>query len=350
MKPRYGIIGCGGIAKFHLDGLEKIGADIVVVSDIDREKAETVARRFNARATADYRDLLSDPAVSVVSVLTPTRLHREICLAAILAGKDVICEKTLANNSLEAHEIADAVKRKGVLFFTAYMKRFFPIVKKAKELLPSLGVLFSAHARTYQPWGIDFFNLKDASQFSWILDNYGGGILKCGGSHILNLVCYFLGRPESVSSNIDFVENTRLDRRVTSMLEYPGSLQVSFEAVAHPLEVIGYERNGLDERIEINGTNGRLDLYTVTWNKPETNPALLIHHNHVTKQSIEYRWKAVNPFDIQMEYINECLIQRTQGQPDVVDGYVVDEIIEAMGQSAEKGAKVQLRWKDSPLS
>ncbi|MCC6442633.1 MAG: Gfo/Idh/MocA family oxidoreductase, partial [Armatimonadetes bacterium] len=168
MTIRYGIVGCGSISRFHLAALEKIGADIVHIADVDAEKGEALARRCGARFSHDWRSLLEDPEVTAVSVLTPSALHLDICLEAIAAGKDILCEKTLANGAEDACTIASAALKSGSLFMTGFMKRFFPAAVKAKELMPSLGILFSAQARSYQPWG-DLFSTSDSGPYEWII-------------------------------------------------------------------------------------------------------------------------------------------------------------------------------------
>jgi predicted dehydrogenase len=344
MEPKYGIIGCGNISRFHFAGLAKIGARVVHIADIDEAKARSYAEQFKARYTGDYHRVIADPEVTVVSILGPGKYHRDMCLEAIAAGKDILCEKTLADNPQEAVEIVQAVRSKKTLFFTTYMKRFFPAVQKAKELLPGLGTLFSAQVRGFQNWG-DLYNATSAEPYQWIINNYGGAILKCGGSHMLDLTMYLLGRPVSVYGNIDYVANSKIDRRASAMLEYPSSLVVNFEAATHPLAKIGYEKNSWDEKVEINGTNGRLEIYTVMWDHPENNAALLVHYDNTTKTSTEYRFDAIHPFHEEIAYYHRCLTERKQGKPDVIDGFNVDTVIAAIVDSHQKKSSVKIDWK-----
>ena len=173
MNVKYGIIGCGGISQLYFDGLQKIGAQIAHVADIGEKRAKVCGKAVNAKASTDYRVLIDDPNVSVVIILAHTKFHKEMCLAAIEAGKNVICEKTLATNVEEAYQIAKAAQDKKVFFFTAYMKRFFPAVQKARELMTSLGVVYSACFRSYQFWGNLYEDTADLPAHIW-LDRYGG--------------------------------------------------------------------------------------------------------------------------------------------------------------------------------
>jgi len=346
MKPKWGIIGCGNISRFHFGGLAKAGADIVHIADVQPEAAAPYAAQFGARFSTDYHAMLADPEVTVVSVLTTGKFHREICLAALAAGKDVVCEKTLADNAGEAAEIVEATRKSGRLFFTAYMKRFFPATQKARELLPSLGTLFSAQIRTYQPWG-NYYDTPEASGDeppAWAIERYGGAVMKCAASHLIDLTLSFLGRPRSLYAHVDYVTGTNFDRKATALFEYDTGLVASFEAATHPLTRIGYERNAWDEHVQINGVNGRLDLYPVLWDHPENNAALLVHYDNATETSIEYRFPAVNPFHIEVAYFDECLAKREQGRPDVVDGFNVDYVIAMMAESHRQKASVSLNW------
>jgi len=342
VKPVFGVIGCGYISQFHFNGLEKAGARVAHVADIDSAKAEAMAKRFGAKYSTDYRDVIDDPEVTVVSVLGPTSLHKPICLAAAKAGKDIVCEKTMAMTGKEAYEIVQAVKKAKVKFFTGYMKRHFPAVQKAKEILPSLGILMSAYTRSYQCWGPGMFEGKNVPVH--LLKTHGGVGVRCCGSHILDLMMHFFGRPERVYANIDYAKNTKVDRKAMAMFEYPGSLVCCFETICTPLTHVGIERNMFDEHFEINGTNGRLDVYTTIWDKFQ-NGALLVHYDNVKKTSTEYRFDGISPFELEMKYIIDCLSKGKQGSPSVIDGFAVDTVISTMEESHAKKKPIKINWR-----
>ncbi|MGC9349203.1 MAG: Gfo/Idh/MocA family protein [Anaerolineae bacterium] len=343
MRPKWGIIGCGNISRFHFGGLEKIGADIVHIADLNPAAAAPYVERFGARFSTDYQDLIADSEVTVVSVLTTGKHHHDICLAALEAGKDVVVEKTMTDNAEEAREVVEAAQGSGQLFFTAYMKRFFPASRKMRELLPSLGRLFSAQVRTFQPWG-NYYEATGDKPSHTAIEKYGGAVMKCAASHLIDLTLSFLGRPDSLYAHVDYVPGTEFDRKATALFEYAGGLVASFESATHPLERIGYERNGWDEFVQINGVNGRLDLSIVKWDEPENNATLLVHYDDVNGTATEYRFPAVNPFHIEVAYFADCLVRREQGHPDVIDGYNVDLIIEKMATSSRERKPIDLDW------
>ncbi len=338
----YGLVGCGSIARFHVGGLLAAGARIVHVCDVDENAASAIRARTGARYSSDYHQLLADPAVTVVSVLTSTRWHRSVCLDALAAGKDVICEKTMSGGRSEATEIRAAAKASGRLFFTAFMKRFFPAAREAKELVPRLGRVFSAQVRAWQNWGDDFQSMTDASPFSRVLDNYGGAVLKCAGSHMLDMTMHLLGRPTSVLASMDYVGDSRFDRSASALLQFPGGATATFETAIHPLSRTGLERNGWEEWIEITGTRGRLRLSTVLWDHPENNGVVLEHYDEATGSAAEHRFAPVDPFALEMKAFHDALTRRERIAPNEDDGFAVDALIDAIERAAAAGRKVDL--------
>lgn len=344
-----GIIGCGMISRFHHEGFARAGAKNVVACDVRREAAEAVASSYGAKATTDWREVIAERKVDLVSVLTPAQTHREICLAALAAGKGVVCEKTLADGAMPSFEIARAAAKKGSFLTAAYMKRFFPAAEKARELLAAMGPVTSLYARTWQPFPdlwrdpISDAYLKKPSHFT---RNYGGGILVCGGSHILDLIHWFGGRPTRVCAHQWTRPGLDFDMRTNAMLWLPDGGIAHLEAVWHPFSRAGHERNGWDERLEINTPSGRLDLFTVMWNEPERNGALLVHQDAPTGKVTEYRFPAVNPFHLEMAEALRRFEAGESGYPSAADGYVVDELLETLAASARQNTVLPVVWKD----
>jgi predicted dehydrogenase len=137
---RVGIIGLGFMGRMHVAAYLKIaGASIVAVSDADPKRAAgdlgggwgnvagaatSIPGKF--RGTTDWRELLAWPEVDMVDICVPTPQHMEIALAALAAGKHVLCEKPLALDSAGARAIADAAAGAKGLFMPAMCMRFWP--------------------------------------------------------------------------------------------------------------------------------------------------------------------------------------------------------------------------------
>ena len=124
-----GLIGSGFMGKCHALAFRAVGAvfphvprpRLEVQADKTLEKAEVSARQFGfARATGDWRTLVEDPAVDVVSITTPNALHHEMALGAVAAGKHVYCEKPMGITLGQAEEMAGAAARAGVRTIVGY--------------------------------------------------------------------------------------------------------------------------------------------------------------------------------------------------------------------------------------
>ncbi len=121
MKIKLGIIGFGGMGKWHAQNAPRAGVEIVAACDIVSEKAEQ-AEELGYRAYASADELLQDEEVNTVVLTVPNDLHKEMCLKAAKAGKNVITEKPAAMSVAELDEMKAACEEAGVLF-TAHQNR-----------------------------------------------------------------------------------------------------------------------------------------------------------------------------------------------------------------------------------
>lgn len=347
-----GVIGCGYIANFHFPALAKAGVRVKWVCDISRSSAEPYLKSTGAEYTDDYRRILDDKDVQLVDVLTLSHLHKSMCLDAIEAEKNVICEKTLTTNAEDSFSVVQTAQEKEVLFYTAYMKRFHPVMVKAKALLPQLDRIVSTHVRTCHPLDKSTW-LENPKEGGWhtppggvsgMKERLGGGILPTGGSHLLDLINYFYGRPNSVYSTMTIPKKRDYDLHVAAILQTDHG-PVLYENLLHPLEHIGFLRDGWDERVEITGLDGRLEIYSAMWDKVTSHASLLVHYDNKTKQSVEYRFAPSSPFEPELETYCRNILNGVQGDPTKTAGYDVDELIAHMYKSNETGQAVDIQWK-----
>jgi len=352
MTLKVGIVGCGNISRYHLAGWEKIGAQVKWLCDLYPEAAAERGRGLQARLTANHEDIMKDKEVNVVTVTTFSRFHKQICLDAIAAGKAVICEKTLATSAEDAWEIVAAAKKRGTLFYTMYMKRYLPGMEQMKALMGQLGKITCSTFRAYQCWGnlwdVDKSNeffAKPASGPSEIVKRYGGGILVCGGSHILDLIGYLLGRPRKLYGKCVGGAGADYDLVASALLETDNGL-VHFDAQAHPLEHIGFLRDGWDEVIEVNGVEGRLTFYSSKWDEFQEKAGMLVHYDNRSKQAHEYRYPACSPFERAIAAIGSDIEKGRQTVQSLYTGYDVDELISHIMRSSETGQTLDVHYRD----
>ena len=342
-----GVIGCGKIAKFHADGLAAAGADVRWVCDPAPEATAAWRERFGARVASDPSDILADPEVRCVHLLTPSAFRRDAALAVLDAGKALVCEKTLDVSAENSLAITRRAREKKSILYTAYMKRYLPVVRRAKELLTRLGDIVSMHIRARQYWGIipwreipaDHPYRGDPPSAA----KSGGGVLPMAGSHIIDLVHHFMGRPSRVYARIHTPRHTTLDLHTAALMETPSG-PVLFETLGHGLLRLGPDRDGWDERLEITGLQGRLELFTPAWNDPGR-AGLLRHHDGGDGRVTEYRFAPESPFTAEIvEFHRDIARGRQEAQGDDT-GYVVDEVIEHLRRSAATGQAIDVAYR-----
>ncbi|MPV50805.1 gfo/Idh/MocA family oxidoreductase [Pseudactinotalea sp. HY160] len=126
-RPRVGLIGTGGISAAHIAGWQVLGSDLTLYS---RSGARAAAERVGARAAATVGELIEGS--DIVGILTPPATHREYALAALAAGRHVVCEKPLGRTVAEAIDIAAAAATSAGVLFPAHVVRYFPAYAEAR--------------------------------------------------------------------------------------------------------------------------------------------------------------------------------------------------------------------------
>ena len=353
MKTVVGVVGAGGISRFHFRAMEETKTPVRIICDVNREAARPHVEKFGADYTVRYEDVVAHRDVTVVVVLVPSPLHYEIVKAALEAGKHVVCEKTLTLSARESLQLGRLAEKNGLLLFTNFMKRFFPAVRKACELVPRLGHIMSVYCRTYQGVGnadihtgaIPPSFLPGPDGQSAVMKMAGGGVLVCGGSHIADLLLYLVGKPRGVFGRAFERPECDLDFMFHALFDYADGGVAHFEANWHSLQRIGYERRGWDEGFEISGVGGRLVLQTPVWDQPEHNAARLVHYDNATETWTDYAFPIVNPFVEAEKHFLSQIARGEQGPMDRYVGYRVDLVLETAKRSAAAGQRLELDWE-----
>ncbi|GLV61118.1 dehydrogenase [Dictyobacter sp. S3.2.2.5] len=119
-KVKVGIIGTGMISRVYINGCRKFDIlEIVACADIDMERARAAAQQWNIPTACTVEELLADPEIQIVINLTIPKVHAQVSLAAIAAGKSVFCEKPFAVTLEEGQRVLEAAQAKGVLLGNA---------------------------------------------------------------------------------------------------------------------------------------------------------------------------------------------------------------------------------------
>lgn len=153
-------LGIAGVARHGATILRAIrasgGCRLAACYDIDPEARNAAAKEYACRAAGAYEELLADPALEGIVIVTPNHLHRAQTLAALEAGKHVFVEKPLALNVPECSDIVAAAKRAGRIVQVGHNTRKRRVFRKAKELLAAgaLGRIVACHAHISFDFGL----------------------------------------------------------------------------------------------------------------------------------------------------------------------------------------------------
>ncbi|MFJ7978039.1 Gfo/Idh/MocA family protein [Peribacillus sp. NPDC096379] len=362
-KLRVGMIGCGAIAvQKHLPALMKLSDKVEVVAfcDGNEQNARKVAEKFNkhAKVYTDYEEMVKDSDIDMVHICTPNVFHAPMAVAALDAGKHVMCEKPMAINSGEAKKMLDAAKRSGKKLTIAYQNRFRKDSLLLKEACArgDLGEIYvaKAHAvrrRGVPTWGV-FMNKK----------LQGGGPLIDIGTHALDLTLWCMDNYE-VESVMGVTYNKLKDQNQTNLFGPwdPETFNVEESAFAFIKMKNGatiyleaaWALNTLDEReamTTLSGTKGGAEMRR---NKV-TNTDELAFNGEMYGNLVETKSQDATG----IAYISpneETEADREIGQwinailedkdPVVTpeQAYTVTRILEAIYESAETGKTIEFR-------
>lgn len=211
-KLNVGLVGAGFMGKAHVVAYSNMPKlfwpapampVLKTICDIVPEIAEDSRERFGfEKCCTVWREIVNDPEIDVVSVCTPNNAHAPIAIAALEAGKHVICEKPIASTLADAKAMADAAAKaaeKGIISMNAYQYRRVPAIVLAKKFIDegSLGEILNVRCTYLQSWSAD-----PDSPLSWRFqkDIAGAGTLGDIASHVIDIAQYLAGDIDEVVS------------------------------------------------------------------------------------------------------------------------------------------------------
>ena len=193
---KVGVIGTGGISGVHLGGYSRNpNVEIYALCDINEKNLAKRAEEYKvSRTFTDYREMLALKELDAVSVCTWNSAHAECAIAALRAGKHVLCEKPMALNTAQAQEMEKAAKENGKLLMIGFVRRFGNDCAVLKDFIDSgsFGEIYYAKAQYLRRKGCPGGWFGDKSRS-------GGGPLIDLGVHVIDLCRYLMGGPQPVS-------------------------------------------------------------------------------------------------------------------------------------------------------
>jgi predicted dehydrogenase len=346
-----------------------------MVAEVTDELAAESAQRFGYETyTSDWRRLVDDPSIDVVDVSTPNNTHREIAVAALDAGKHVLCEKPLAHNVEDARAMYEAAKNAKGVHMVAFNYRRTPAVALARKFIEegAIGKVRNFRGTYLQDWSAD-----PDSPLSWRFqkDIAGSGALGDIGTHVLDMARYLVGEVASVSSMLETYVPERpiqsggadqlaaaekkagaptatvdVDDEVLTLMRFENGAVGSLEATRN-----GYGRNNY-LTFEIHGEIGSIvfnyerrdELQVFFADDPGDRRGFRTIYTGPAHPYGEGLWpipglglgfgetKIVECYDLM-----RAIVEGTDASPNFGDGYQIVRIAAAIGESAESG-----RWVD----
>ena len=349
-KIKIGIIGVGGISECHIAGYRSSpDAELYAFCDINegRLKAKGAHHGVTRLYTSAEEMMEALPELDAVSVCVWNCNHYECTMAALRAGKHVLCEKPLAMNEAQAVEMCEFAKSQGKLLMVGFVRRFMAETEELKRLTDEgyFGDMYYTKA-TYLR--------LNGNPGGWFCDKKrsGGGPVIDLGVHVIDEARYLMGNPQPVS--VYATVQKRLDRSVhCGGVEYVASDSGAINDVEDFAQAtIRFDNGGvmmLETSYALNSPDPvcRIELYG-TKAGCITDPLRILEDNGKELRTIDkYKELPANTFDGMFEkeiaHFVQCVATGCECRNPADDGVVVMRILDAIYESGRTGHEVVLK-------
>ena len=248
-------VGCGAIARFHLNGIAEMAPDIQLTAVVDtmEEKTRAYAAETGATPVASLDEAREQGDFDAVDIMLPHDLHEEFALRAFAAGKHVLLETPMAPTPAGCDRILAAAREAGTVFMVAENSQYWPEIVKAKELVDAgaIGDILTARAGFVMEF--DDYWVKEGKPWRYEKQRTGGGIVVDGGAHWIRPMRMWLGEIDEVVAVVGHplaeMENESFAR---ALLRFESGVVAVFDAL-HAGDFIGP-----GEEFRVTGTRGEL--------------------------------------------------------------------------------------------
>ena len=259
-KVSWGVLGAAKIAVEKVIPAMQRGeasrVDAIASRDIVKARRAAVDLGI-AKAYGSYDNLIADPNIEAIYNPLPNELHVPWTIRALEAGKHVLCEKPIALDAAEAGALIEARRRSGKLVAEAFMVRFHPQWRRAREIARSGAIGDVRAIQTFFSYRLtEADNIRDRPPG-------GGGLYDIGCYAILTARYMFPAEPTRVVAALDFDPAFATDRLASAVIEFPGGRHLTF-ACATQLSA--------HQRVTIVGETGRVEI-AIPFNAPPDWPA-----------------------------------------------------------------------------
>jgi len=345
-RVKVGIIGSQFVGEIHAASFQMVpeAAEVIAVASPSAGHAEALAKKYGIpRVFRDYREMLREKDLELVTLAAPNRLHAEMTVAAANAGKHVVCEKPMCMTLDEADRMIEGCKRQGVLLLYAEELFFTPKYVKAKEMADQ-----GAFGKVYLVKQSEK-HFGPHSAWFWDVEQSGGGVFLDMGCHGIAFCYWFLGRPaiKSVLCQMGtyvHAGKTKGEDNSICILEFEnGAVGLIEDSWAR--------RGGMDDRIEVYGEGGVTYANLLMGNAlptySEQGYGYAVEKAPTTKgwtyPVFDELWNY--GFPQEMRHFARCVRREEEPMATGEDGRVVMEALYAGYESAGAGRKVALPFR-----
>ncbi|MGG5258120.1 Gfo/Idh/MocA family protein [Phycicoccus avicenniae] len=346
--------------------------DLVAIGGRDARAAADMGRRFGwGHVETDWRALVARPDVDLVDICTPGDTHAEIAIAALEAGKHVLCEKPLANTVAEARAMAEAARRAaahGVRSMVGFTYRRVPAIALARQLVQQgrIGQVRHVRAQYLQDWLVD-----PEAPLTWRLEKEraGSGALGDIGAHVIDLAHFVTGESITGVSAVTetFVRERPLPGAARGLSAEAGGGRGRVTVDDAAVFVARLSGGGLGTfeatrfatgrknaiRLEVNGSAGSLAFDFEDMNVLHVHDASVdaresgftrVVVTEPTHPYVEHWWPAghglgyEHAFTHQAAELLDAIARGVDPEPSFADGLAVQEVLAAVETSAASGS------------
>ena len=349
-KLRIGIIGAGSISHFHMVGYQANSdiAEVTAVCDLNLERAQDFAKKYNVpHVYGSYDEMLRDAPIDAVSVTTWNNAHAPATIAALKAGKHVLCEKPLAMNAREAQQMEDTAKEAGRLLMVGFVRRFAQNTDALKAVIDGgdLGEIYSSKVSVIRRWG---------NPGGWFSDKKrsGGGALIDLGVHIIDLARYLAGNPRPVSVYAATFSKLGMKPDITGVEKYKTADYDEYCDVEDAATALIRFDNGMVTYLNVtwveNAEDSSLMHFSGSKGGAQLEPVLEIYqdrHHYLTTTRPKLQYQGLDMNDIFTKEIRHFVTCARDGTPCLCpaeDGVWLMKILDAIYESAKTGHEVQI--------
>ena len=300
------------------------GVEVVAVAARDRARAEAFAKKHRIpRVHDDYEALLADPDIDAIYNPLPNSHHREWTVRALEAGKDVLCEKPIAANADEAHEMAEVADREGRVLMEAFHWRYHPMALRMVELVREGAIGAIREVETFM-----CIPLILPGDIRYRLDLAGGTMMDVG-CYAVSMARHLAGEEPEVVSAWVRVSSPGVDRLALAELRFPSGATGRIVASMFSWRLLAI-------RARIVGTEGEIRAFNPIaphiWNRLTVRTAAGTTRERVAGEA-SYTWQ-----------LRAFLARLRDGTPVPTDGWdgvknmsVVDAVYRAAGMEPRRG-------------